>query len=75
MDTIKIKYIGDKQTINLPQKYNFDEKELYIKKVGNSVVIFPKNIQLESWFENLYNFTDDFMSERVQPEIDKRKNL
>ncbi len=75
MDTVKIEYKGDKQTINLPEKYNFDENELYIKKVGNSLVIFPKDIPIENWFKNLYNFSDDFMNERIQPEFDKRKNL
>ena len=75
MDSIKIKYSGDKQTIDLPEKYNFDEKELYIKRVGNSLVIFPKNVSLESWFKNLYNFSNDFMNERIQPELDKRKKL
>ena len=65
MDTIKIKYQGDKQTINLPEKYNSKEDELYIKKVGDSLVIFPKNIPFEDWFKNLNNFSDDFMSERV----------
>ncbi|MEO8666794.1 MAG: AbrB/MazE/SpoVT family DNA-binding domain-containing protein [Ignavibacteria bacterium] len=67
MDSVKIKVKGDKQTISLPEKYNFDEKELYIKRVGNSLVIFPKSIQLDSWFKNLYNFSDDFMNERIQP--------
>jgi len=76
MDTIKIEYKGDKQTINLPEKYNFDEKELYIKKVGESLVIFPKNIPVETWFRNLYNFSDDYMIDRIQPEpklVQRRK--
>lgn len=75
MDTIKIKYQGDKQTINLPEKYNFKEDELYIKKVGDSLVIFPKTIPFEAWFKNLNNFSDDFMNERIQPELEKRKDF
>lgn len=75
MDSIKIKRKGDKQSIDLPEKYKFDENELYIKKVGNSLVIFPKNISLDTWFKNLYNFSNDFLNERIQPEFDKRKNL
>ena len=75
MDSVKIKHNGNKQSIDLPEKYKFDENELYIKKVGNSLVIFPKKISLDSWFKNLYNFSNDFLNERIQPEFDKRKNL
>lgn len=29
----------------------------------------------ESWWDNLSNFSEDFMSERVQPPLDKLENL
>ena len=72
MDTIKIKQKGKNQTISIPKKYNFEDDEVYIKKVGNSLVILPKKNPWNGMFESLNRFTEDFMSERIQPELDKR---
>jgi antitoxin VapB len=73
MDTIKVERSGDRQFINIPAKYEFKEKEVYIKKVGESLVILPKHKLTKDWFENLNNFSDDFMKDREQPEHQERE--
>lgn len=40
------------------------------KKVGNSLVLLTKNNSWDSLFGSLDKFTDNFMSERIQPGID-----
>ncbi len=73
MDTIKVERSGDRQFINIPAKYELKEKEVYIKKVGESLVILPKHKLTKDWFENLNNFSDDFMKDREQPEHQERE--
>ncbi len=73
MDIIKVERSGDRQFINIPAKYELKEKEVYIKKVGESLVILPKHKLTKDWFENLNNFSDDFMKDREQPEHQERE--
>ena len=36
---------------------------------------FLSEQDLEKWWKNLDNFSDDFMKERIQPPLDKLDNL
>ena len=36
---------------------------------------FLSDQDLEKWWKNLDNFSDDFMKERIQPPLDKFENL
>ena len=68
METAKIFTNGKSQAVRLPKEFRFEGKEVFIKRVGNTVVLIPKSQNtLETWFLTLKNFSDDFMEERVQP--------
>ncbi|NOZ74221.1 MAG: AbrB/MazE/SpoVT family DNA-binding domain-containing protein, partial [FCB group bacterium] len=43
METAKIFSNGRSQAVRLPRKYRFDDKEVYIKRLGNTVILIPKN--------------------------------
>lgn len=73
MDIVKVEHSGNRQYINIPEKYELHEKEVYIKKVGESLIIFPKNKLTKDWFDNLNNFSEDFMNDREQPEQQERE--
>ncbi|MBK8550664.1 MAG: AbrB/MazE/SpoVT family DNA-binding domain-containing protein [Ignavibacteria bacterium] len=75
MDTIKIEHKGKKQILNIPSKYNFEEDEVYIKKIGNSLVIQPVKNPWNVLINSLDKFSEDFMSKRDQPELDKRESF
>jgi len=75
MEAAKIFTSGNSQAIRLPKKYRFKQKEAYISKIGDAVVIFPKKSGWELLFDSLDNFTDDFISERVQLPVKKRGDL
>ena len=67
---------GNSQAIRLPKEYQVDDKELYIKKIGNTIVLFPKDNPWEALERSLSEFTDDFMAEgRNQPPIQEREGL
>ena len=76
METAKIFTNGKSQAVRLPTEFRFEGKEVFIKRVGNTVVLIPKSQNtLETWFLSLKNFSEDFMEERVQPPQQIRENF
>ncbi len=76
METAKIFTNGKSQAVRLPKEFRFEGKEVFIKRVGNTVVLIPKSQNtLETWFLSLKNFSEDFMEERVQPPQQTRENF
>lgn len=68
---------GRSQAIRIPKDFRVDTNEVYIEKVGDTLVITPKkNNHWDRLFETLNEIdTSDFMNERVQPPLDKREDL
>jgi antitoxin VapB len=75
METTKIFNSGNSQAVRLPKKYRFKNKEAYISKIGDAVVIFPKKSGWNALLESIDKFTDDFLDDRQQPENQSRGNL
>ncbi len=76
MLTSKVFISGNSQAIRLPKEYQVEEKELYIQKIGSTILLFPKKKPWDTFEKSLTEFTDDFMEEgRNQPEMQKRDNL
>ncbi len=73
MHTAKIFINGKSQAVRLPKEYRFEESEVYVNRVGGTVILFSKQDPWGSFFESLGNFTDDFMGERTQPPLEQRK--
>lgn len=67
METAKLFMNGRSQAVRLPREYRFDDTEVYVKKIGDVVMLIPKNSAWKSMEESLAYFTDDFMQERAQP--------
>jgi antitoxin VapB len=68
---------GQSQAVRLPKEFRFeDQEEIFIKKVEDGVLLMPKHDHnvWEHMFEKLNQFSDDYMSTRVQPE-QKREDL
>ena len=67
---------GNSQAIRLPKEYQVKEKELYIKKIGSTIILFPKKNPWEAFERSLSEFSDDFMNTgREQPELKTREGL
>jgi len=72
----KVFMSGNSQAIRLPKEYQVDDKELYIKKIGSTIILFPKNNPWEAFERSLSEFTDDFMADgRNQPPVQEREEL
>jgi len=76
MQTAKLFQNGSSQAVRLPKEFNFSGKDVCIQKVGDSVILFPKDRIWETFLHGLNSFTDDFMAEgREQPEMQEREGL
>jgi antitoxin VapB len=75
MKTAKIFQNGQSQAVRLPKEFRFDDKEVFIKKCGHVVCLIPKTASWDILFDSLKKFSRDYMTERVQPEQDKRENF
>lgn len=76
METAKLFQNGRSQAVRLPKNYNFSGKDVFIQKVGETVILFPKDKVWETFLEGLNGFTDDFMANgREQPEMQEREGL
>ena len=76
MDTAKIFTNGKSQAVRLPKEYRFAGEEVYIRKLGDVVYLFPKTSAWEVFMAGLNGFSDDFMAEgRDQGEDQVRDSL
>ncbi len=67
MDTAKLFKSGRSQAVRLPKEFRFDGEEVYIKRVGEAVILLPREDSWRTLYESLANFSEDFMAERNQP--------
>lgn len=63
METAKLFVNGQSQAVRLPKEYRFSGNEVYIKKVGHAVMLFPKEHAWETFLNGLNSFTDDFFAD------------
>ncbi|MBP9561024.1 MAG: antitoxin [Syntrophorhabdaceae bacterium] len=75
MDKAKIFKNGQSQAVRLPKEYRFEGNQVYIKKIGNLVILIPHEKFWESFVDGLNKFTEDFMNAREQPTLESRDNL
>lgn len=75
MDTAKIFQNGKSQAIRLPKEYRFRGTQVYVKRVGNAVVLIPEHDSWQTLLDSLELFSDDFMAERQQPAAQTRDDL
>ena len=66
---------GRSQAIRIPKEFRVDTTEVYIEKVGETLVIRPKlQNKWDKFFLLLDEFdTSDFLLDRVQPPLDNKE--
>ncbi|MDA1053596.1 MAG: AbrB/MazE/SpoVT family DNA-binding domain-containing protein [Planctomycetota bacterium] len=76
MDTAYINTQGDSQSVELPPGFRVGSEEVYVKRLGRSLLLIPKDA--DPWQimrEGIEQFTDDFMAVREQPSRNEREDL
>lgn len=77
MMTAKLFENGRSQAVRLPKEYRFEGDEVSINKVGDIVILMPKENRWSGLLNSLELFSDDFMADgREQPsEAQEREQL
>lgn len=76
MMTAKLFENGRSQAVRLPKECRFSGDEVAINKVGDVVMLIPKESKWSGFLESLNLFSDDFMEDgRKEPRTQERENL
>ncbi len=75
MKTAKLFQNGSSQAVRLPKEYQFAGTDVYVKKFDNIVMLIPKDGVWTSMINSLDHFSDDFLDDRSQPEMQSREML
>ena len=62
MKTAKLFKNGDSQAVRLPKEFRFEGKEVFIKRAGHAVVLFPTAKSWDALLQSLGKFPEDFMT-------------
>lgn len=69
METAKIFQNGRSQAVRLPKEFRFFGDEVYIKKVGNIVMLYPKESVWKTFVDGVNGFSDDFLADGREQRI------
>ena len=76
MLTAKIFENGRSQAVRLPKEFRFSEDEVLISKVGNVVMLMPKNHEWAPFLQGIQLLGDDFMEDgRIQGKCQEREGF
>ena len=72
VDTARLFMTGRSQAVRLPREYRFEGEEVIIKRVGDGVLLLPRNNAWKNLLSAVYDHPDDFVFERDQGEQQER---
>ncbi len=75
MEMAKIFETGRSQAVRLPKKYRFSVDEVVIQRLGESIVLTPKEKLWKNFVNGINGFTDDFMQDGRYNEPTERESL
>jgi antitoxin VapB len=67
MQTARLFKNGRSQAVRLPKEFRMAGDRVGIKKVRDTVVLFPLDDPWKPLWDSLDKFSDDFMNDRDQP--------
>lgn len=76
MKTATVTSDSQGQTVHLPGDIHLDGDEVFVKQVGRSVVLIPKQHNAwQSLVDSLDQFSADFLEDRAQPSEQSRAKV
>lgn len=73
METAKVFRSGNSQAVRLPKEFRFREDRVYVRRLGDAVVLLPYSDPWRAMLNGLNLFSDDFMVVREQGEVEERE--
>lgn len=74
METAKLFQNGKSQAVRLPKEFRFHGDKVFIKRMGNAVILLPFDHGWDTLVDSLTNFSDDFLVDRQQPPVQDRES-
>ena len=75
METAKIFENGRSQAVRLPKKFRFSGSEVVIQRLGEAVVLIPKESAWQTFLNGVNSFTDDIFEEGRESEIPSERDF
>ena len=69
METAKILENGIHQTVCLPKQFRFSGSEVFVQRLGDAVMLLPKEASWQTFLNGINSFTDDFFENGRDAEI------
>jgi len=75
MNTAKIFKNGRSQAVRLPKEYRIDADDVFIKKIGDVIMLIPKDKIWEAFRNSFDGFSSDLDLKREDDIPQERKDL
>ena len=76
MQIVKVFKSGNSQAVRIPKEFSIEEKELYIQKIGNTLVLTSMKDSWSSLRKSLTMFSEDvFSNGKEQPKNQEREDI
>jgi len=74
MQTAKLFINGSSQAVRLPREFRFPGDKVGIRRIGNSVILFPVEQMWETFLEGLNGFTNDFLADGRGRQLEQKRD-
>ena len=62
---------GRSQAVRLPKEYRFSDEEVAINKIGDVVILMPKENKWSGFLNSLNIFSEDFMNDGRERSVEQ----
>lgn len=74
MNTAKVFENGRSQAVRLPKEFRFSCGEVFVQRVGDAVMLIPKEAAWNTFLEGIDGFSDDFLADGREPEVQTERD-
>ena len=68
MQTTRVFMNGRSQAVRIPKEYRFEEEELFINRIGNTLMLTPKSALADTMRQGASMIPEDFMESGMPEE-------
>lgn len=73
METAKIFENGRSQAVRLPKKFRFNVDEVVVQRLGDAVILVPKEALWQTFMDGVNGFTDDIFEDGRDQGVQKER--
>ncbi len=64
---------GRSQAVRLPKEYRFSDEEVAVNKIGDVVILMPKENKWSGFLDSLNLFSEDFMKDGREKSVEQER--